>query len=165
MPAAVTSARQNSSASWGSNGGDAERRRVGGEGHVVGEIGPARDVEGHLHERLVERKGDRGEAADAGLVAERGGQGLAQDDADVLHRVVGVDVEVTAGPHGEGQPAVPAELGQHVVEEGQAGLHLHRAGVPPGPAPSRSSSTSMAVSAVRRWRLDRRSRASLIRPG
>ena len=51
----MTKARQNSSASWGSNGGDPRPGGVGGEGHLVGEEGPARQVERHLDQRLVER--------------------------------------------------------------------------------------------------------------
>ena len=97
MPDAVTKARQNSSASCGSNGGEPERRHVGSEGHVVGEVGATRDVEGHLHQRLVERQGDRREPADARLVPEGLGQGLAEHDAHVLDGVVGVDVEVPGG--------------------------------------------------------------------
>ena len=98
----------------------AQRRHVGPEGHVVGEIGPAREVEGHLDQRLVEGQGDRGEAPDAGLVPERLGQGLAEHDADVLDGVVGVDVEVAGGLDRQVEPAVAAELGEHVVEERDA---------------------------------------------
>ena len=56
MAAAVTKARQNSSASCGSNGGVAERGGVGRERDVVEEERPARQVEGHLDQRLVERE-------------------------------------------------------------------------------------------------------------
>ena len=76
-PAAVANARQNSSASWGSNGGVPEGDGVGGEVDVVGEEGPAGQVEGHLHQRLVEGNGHRTEPADAGLVPEGLGQHLA----------------------------------------------------------------------------------------
>ena len=161
IPDAVTKARQNSSASCGSNGGAAERRHVGSEAHVVGEIGPARDVERHLDERLVEGQGDRREAPDARLVPECLGQRLAEHDADVLHGVVGVDMEVARGLDREVEPSVASELGEHVVEERDPGLDLHR------PRAVEDSSTSMAVSLVRRWRAARRG-AGLIgcgRPG
>ena len=46
---------------------------------------------------------------------------------DVLHGVVGVDVQVARGPHGQVEAAVLAQLRHHVVEEGQAGGHADRA--------------------------------------
>ena len=52
----------------------AEREGVGGELDAVGQVRAARQVQGHLHQRLVEGQGDRGEPPDAGLVA----QGLGQ---------------------------------------------------------------------------------------
>ena len=120
-PADVAKARQNSSASWGSKGGVPEGVGVRGEVDVVGEERAAGEVEGHLDQRLVERQGHRAEPADAGLVAQRLGQHLAEGDPDVLDRVVGVHLEVAAGRHLEVEAAVPAELADHVVEEGQAG--------------------------------------------
>ena len=41
---------------------------------------------------------DGGEAADPRLVARGVGQAAAEDDADVLDRVVGVDVQVALSP-------------------------------------------------------------------
>ena len=120
MRASVTKARQNSSTSCGSNGGSP---RIFSPGNVdlVDEERPARQVEGHVDQRLVERHPVGGEAAHAGLVAERGAEHLAQGDADVLDGVVGVDLEVAVGPDGQVEAAVAAELAQHVVEERQPG--------------------------------------------
>ena len=71
----------------------AERQRLG-QLDVPGHERAARDVEGDLDERLVERVQPAGEAADAGLVAERLAERLAEGDGDVLDGVVGVDVQV-----------------------------------------------------------------------
>ena len=50
-----------------------------------------------MRERLVHGQQERAVAADAALVAERLAQRLAEREADVLDRVVPVDVEVAAG--------------------------------------------------------------------
>ena len=81
-----------------------------------------------------------GEAAHAGLVAERLGEGLAEQDADVLDRVVRVDVQVTVGLQGEVEPAVASDLVEHVVEERRPGAGRDRAGGPSGRAGRRCSS-------------------------
>jgi hypothetical protein len=56
------------------------------------------EVDRRLHQRLVQRDQRITEPADAGLVAERLAQRLAQGDGGVLDRVVSVDLQVTAGP-------------------------------------------------------------------
>ena len=53
----------------------------------------------------------------AECLLERG----AEHDADVFHRVVEVDLEVAAGDDAQVEPAVLAQLLEHVVEEGDAG--------------------------------------------
>src|SRR5690606_31091443 len=55
---------------------------------------------------------------DAGLVAERLENRLAEHDRDVLDRVVGVDVRVARCPYGQVGQRVLRERGQHVIEEG-----------------------------------------------
>ena len=62
-----------------------------------------------------------GIADDSGLVAERFGDRLANDDAGVLGRVMKVDVQVTLGFEGDVDQRVAGELLQHVVEEADAG--------------------------------------------
>ena len=103
--------------------GGPEREGVGEEVDLVGQEGPTRQVESHVHQCLVEGKGDRSETPDAGLVPQGLGQCLTDGDADVLHGVVGVHLEIPPRLHGEVDPAVTTELAQHVVEEGQAGGH------------------------------------------
>ena len=84
--------------------------------------------------RLVERAGGLAEAADAGLVAERLAQRLAEGEADVLDGVVLVDLEVAARPHGQVEEAVAGEALQHVVEERHAGVDGRLAGAVDGDA-------------------------------
>ena len=61
---------------------------------VVHEVRPAGQVDGRLHQALVERHERVAEAAQPALVAERLAQRLAEREAGVLDRVVGVDLEV-----------------------------------------------------------------------
>ena len=110
--------------------GQAGVERRGAEGDGLGQLDlphderTARQVESHLHERLVERVEAAGETSHAGLVAQRLPERLAQDDRRVLHRVVAVDVQVTGRDDGEVEPAVAAELVEHVVVERQTGRDL-----------------------------------------
>ena len=90
IPAPNANARQNSSASCGSKVPIHSDDRV----DLVHEERAARQVERDLHQRLVERDERRREPAHAGLVAERLLERGAEHDADVLDRVVGVDLEV-----------------------------------------------------------------------
>jgi len=60
-------------------------------------------------------------ATQAPLVTQRARQGLAQRDADVLNRVVRIDVQVTTRNDVEVDQSVPRDLLEHVVEEGHAG--------------------------------------------
>ena len=76
----------------------AERQRLGHR-DVPLDARPARQVERDVDQRLVERVPTAGEPADAGLVAERLGERLAERDRDVLDGVVGVDVQVADRLH------------------------------------------------------------------
>src|SRR6516225_4699343 len=79
---------------------------------------------GRLYQRLVQRDQRVAEPGDAGFVAQRLLERLAERDGGVLDGVVRVDLDVALGPHGEVEAAVLAQLGQHVVEEGHAGADL-----------------------------------------
>ena len=50
--------------------------------------------------------------------------GLAERDAHVLDRVVGVDVQIARRRQREIEAAVPREQLEHVVEEPDAGAHV-----------------------------------------
>ena len=101
---------------------------------VLAELGlehqerPAGDVERRTGERAVHRKIRAGIAADALLVAQRLGHGLAQRDADILHRMVEIDVQVALAGHVHVDQRMAAELVQHVVEKADAGRHAVRPG-------------------------------------
>jgi hypothetical protein len=84
--------------------------------------GPRRQVEGCVHARLVHHQRKGAVAPDAALVAERFGQGLAQCDAHILHRVVVVDVQIARGRDRQVDQGVARQLIEHVVEEAHAGL-------------------------------------------
>ena len=66
-------------------------------------------------------------AADAGLVAQRLAERLAQANAHVLDRVVLVDVQVAGGLDGQIDGGVLGQQRQHVVEEADAGGDLRLA--------------------------------------
>src|SRR5690606_21409599 len=58
------------------------------ERDVVEQARPARKVDHHARQRFVQRYIRMAVAAHAGLVADSGGEGLPQGDANVLHGVV-----------------------------------------------------------------------------
>src|SRR3954468_4868301 len=64
---------------------------------LVHEIRTTGQVDSGLHQRLVQRNRRVAEAADAGLVAERLAQRLANRECCVLDRVMRVDLEVARG--------------------------------------------------------------------
>ena len=96
-----------------------------GREHQV--VAPAQ-VDGAGHERLFHRQREVAVAADARLVAQRLLDGLADADADVLDRVVLVDLQVARGAHRQVDGRVPGQQREHVVEEADAGGDLRGAG-------------------------------------
>src|SRR6266540_2909698 len=86
------------------------------------QVGAAGEIDGDARPRLVQRHGGVAEAADAGLVPQRLAERLPERDAGVLDGVVGVDLQVALGPHGQVEAGVLAELPEHVVQEGHAGV-------------------------------------------
>jgi hypothetical protein len=49
---------------------------------------------------------------------------LAKADADILHKMMIIDVYVPLGLHAQVKAAVPCEVLEHVVEELQRGFNL-----------------------------------------
>ena len=92
------------------------------------ETGPAGEVDHHPGQGLVQRDVSVTVTGDALLVAQRVREGLAEDDTDVLHRVVGVDVQITPGLHFDIEQPVARHLVEHVFEKGQSGLEAPLAG-------------------------------------
>ena len=78
-------------------------------------------IDHHARQRLVERYVGMAVAANALLVADGSGQRLAERNADVLDRMVGVDVQVAGGRNLQIDHAVPGYLVEHVVEETDPG--------------------------------------------
>src|SRR5580658_10169269 len=73
--------------------------RPGGQRHFPDEVRAAREIERARGPRLVHRQRGRAVAKDARLVAERLGNALPDHQAQVLGRVVTVDLDVARGPH------------------------------------------------------------------
>src|SRR5271157_2829358 len=88
---------------------------------------PARHVKRDPGQSFVHWQQAVGVAAEAALVAERLGQRLAHRDADVLDRVVIVDVAVALGSDGEIDEGMTRQLIEHGVEEADAGRDVGNA--------------------------------------
>ena len=100
-----------------------ERQRadpLAAERQVDDGVRAAADVHDGGRERLVHRDRAVTEALDPGSVAERLGEGGAQDERDVLGRVVLVDLQVAVGAHREIEQAVVGERSEQVVVEADA---------------------------------------------
>ena len=91
------------------------------------------------------------EPGDPGPVAERLGERRAEDEGDVLDRVVLVDLEVAVGVDRQVEQAVVGERAQEVVVEADAGVDRRC-----GPSPSSPSVTVISVSFVVRATVTRR---------
>ena len=84
----------------------------------------AGDVDGRRRARVVHRHDGVAEAADAGAVAERLVEGLAERQAGVLDGVVRTGLEVALDLDVEVQAAVARHRVEQVVEEADAGAAL-----------------------------------------
>ncbi|MNW15427.1 hypothetical protein D3C71_2139220 [compost metagenome] len=70
---------------------------------------PVADVDHNLRQRLIHRNKDIGITLDASFVAQRLTQRLTQTDADVLHRVVIINVDIAPCLQGQIKLAVLRE--------------------------------------------------------
>src|SRR5690606_12879433 len=100
----------------------------GGELQVDDGVRAAGDVHRSFGQGLVHRHPGVAEAGDARTVAERLGQGGAQDQGRVLYGVVVVDVGVAAGLDLEVEQGVRRQGGEEVVEEPHPGVDGSLAG-------------------------------------
>ena len=82
------------------------------------------DVDRARRPGLVHRDRGLAVAGDAGAVAERLVERLADADADVLDRVMGAGLEVAARLDAEVEAAVAGQQVEHVIEEADAGVAL-----------------------------------------
>ena len=105
----------------------------------------------------------RAETADARQIAECLGEAVPEGQPDILHRVVGVHVEIALRLHGERDPGVPGERVQHV---GRKSRGRWRPGRPDLPDPGRGSPERWSRGVSRRRPAIRRTGSRrLIRPG
>ena len=94
------------------------------ERHVPGEEWPAGDVHRGLRKRLVHRDQRGPNPPYAALVAQRLGEGLAENDADILGGMVEVDVQIVLGAKPSSRTGRGGPRGQHVVEKADASRNL-----------------------------------------
>ena len=95
---------------------------------VVFEAGPAGEVDDDARQRFVERHIAVAIAGQPLLVAPGLGQRLAKGDADILDRMMGVDMQIALGIDIKVDQAVTGNLIQHVIEERYASGKLALAG-------------------------------------
>src|SRR6266478_4741901 len=91
------------------------------ESDLPDQSGAARKIDHHAAQRLVQRHVGMTKAADAALVADRLGHGLAQRDADVFDRVVAIDVQIALCLDRQIERAVARHLLEHMVEKADPG--------------------------------------------
>ncbi len=103
-------------------------QRFGQQGNLPNQEGPATQIDRCGHQGFVHWHGGVAITANAGLVAQRLGQRLAQADADVLDRVMGIDVQIALGLDGEVDEAVLAQQREHMIEEADAAGDVGLAG-------------------------------------
>ena len=94
--------------------------RSAAEWQVDHGIRTAADVDDRMGERLVHRDRALAEPGDPGSIAERLGERRAEDERDVLDRVVLVDLEVAVGADGEIEQAMVREGAEQVIVEPDA---------------------------------------------
>lgn len=97
------------------------------ERQIDNDVRSTRKIERHFDQRLVEWVKPAGKPTNARLVAHGLTEGLSHCDANILHRVMSVDVQVARGTDGQVKAAVSTDLIEHVVEERQPRGYIGRA--------------------------------------
>ena len=95
---------------------------------LVNEKGPTGNIHDDAGQRLVERHMGVAITGDALAVAERRVHRLAEGDADVLDRVMRVDVQVALGGQFQIERRVAGDLVEHVVEKADACRNMRVSG-------------------------------------
>src|SRR5262245_59202649 len=85
--------------------------------HVVDEVGPAAEINCNLRQCFVERNRSKSKSLDPCLFAQGLMQGLAHDDANILHCMVFVDIDVALGLNRQIKETMFGQEFKHVVEE------------------------------------------------
>ena len=78
---------------------------------------PPRNVDHGTRQSLVQRHQSVPKAANAGQLAQSLTQSLTENNADILHRVVGIHLQVALGADAQIHHAVARQLVEHVVEK------------------------------------------------
>lgn|SRR5690554_720341 len=99
-----------------------------GEGHVVVQPRTTGEINHDPGEGFVERNVGMPIAAQAGLIAQCGGKGLAKRDADVFDRVVVVNMGIAVTVDVKVDQAVAGNLVEHVIQKWHAGVDALAAG-------------------------------------
>ncbi len=87
---------------------------------LVDQASSAGDIDGRKHARLVHGDGRGAETSDTCLVAKRLGNSLAEHDANIFDRVMGIDLKIPARLHDQVERPVPTKRVEHVIEERHA---------------------------------------------
>ena len=90
--------------------------------HPVLQARPAGEVDDYTGQSLVQGYVGVTVAGDAFLVAQGLGEALAENNADILNRVMGIDVQVATCLHLDIEQPVARHLVEHVLEKGHSGL-------------------------------------------
>ena len=94
------------------------------EAHAPAQIGAARKIDHRIHQRFIHRHAGLAETGDPAFLADRIGQRLAEHDADILDRMVCIDMQIALGLHIEVEQPMPGECRQHMVEESYPGVDV-----------------------------------------
>ena len=89
---------------------------------MIFKAGTSGEIDDHARQRFVERYVGMSIAANTALVTNRPVDCLAQRDADILYRMMCVDMQIALRPDLDIQHAVTGNLVQHVVEKGHTRL-------------------------------------------
>jgi len=97
---------------------------VAGEIDLPDQVGALAEVKARTAERLVHRDIGVAKARDAGKIAQRLEDRLADDDACILDGMVHVDVQVALAAHSEVDGGMLGKAFQHVIEEADTGFDI-----------------------------------------
>lgn len=90
--------------------------------YVPAHIGSAGKVDHGIDKGFIHRHGRLPEALDTTFIAQCIGNGLSQDNADILNRVMGINLQIALGDNGQIKQTVSPESIEHMVEKPNAGI-------------------------------------------
>src|SRR5580698_5504476 len=125
---ALSSARESFEEDWSEL--DVPRSKLGParERHLPNEVHTPREIERSRRPRLVHGQRRGPVTHDPDLVAGGFGEGLTDDQSQVLGRMMAVDLDVARCSYAEVDEAVTGDLLNHVRQKGQGSLDIATAG-------------------------------------